>query len=154
MSLDTFGEKLELRSEVEIAAEPSIVWAVFVDLPTHQRWNPFWSNLEGRVDVGAKIKLELTVPGGKSLQVSRRVEVFDPERELVWSGKYGWGWILRSEQYVRLNGTDGGRTRLVVGENLRGPGVTGNGQLTMNIARGQALMNQALKQHVEGKRRP
>jgi hypothetical protein len=153
MSLTAFGEKLELRSEVEISAEPGRIWQVLLDFANHQRWNPFWAELRGRAERVGRVTLELTPPGGRNVRLRRQIGVFEPERELGWSGSYGWGWLLRSDQSFRLTSLADGRTRLTVAENLRGPGVTGNNRTTLDIARGQALMNQALKRYVEtGKR--
>ncbi len=153
MSLTAFGEKLELRSEVEILADPTRIWQVLLDFPRHQRWNPFWARPQGQATLGSRITLELTPPGASSMRLRRLIGTFEPERELGWTGRYGWGWLLRSDQRFRLTEVATGRTRLVVAENLRGPGVTGNNRTTLDIARGQAFMNQALKRYVEtGKR--
>jgi hypothetical protein len=153
MSLTAFGERLELRSEVEILADPAQIWRVLLDFPKHQRWNPFWAHLQGQALLGSRITLELTPPGGSNMRLRRLIRTCDPERELGWTGGYGWGWLLRSDQFFRLTEVENGRTRLVVAENLRGPGVTSNNLTTLDIARGQAFMNQALKRYVEtGKR--
>lgn len=152
MSLTAFGEKLELRSEVEIAAAPSAVWRVLLDFGNHQRWNPLWADLTGQAELGGRISLELTLPSGDTVRLRRRISVLQPERELGWSGGYGWGLLLRSDQSFRLAEPQAGRTRLVVAENLRGPGVTSSNRTMLEIARGQALMNQALKRCVEGSR--
>lgn len=149
MSLTKFGERVELRSEVEIESRIDRVWSVLVDLPRHEQWNPFWCRFRGTIEPAARIRFDLTPPGGSSLRVQRQVEILNAPNELRWNGGYGWSWLLRSEQYVRLFDIDSRRTRLVIGENLRGPGVTGNSSTTLGIVRGQALMNQALKRFLE-----
>jgi hypothetical protein len=149
MSLTQFGEKLELRSEVEIRVEPARLWRVLLDFPNHGRWNPFWANVRGNAALGSRVELDLTPPGGNDLRLRRIVRIFELDRQLGWSGGYGWGWRLRSDQFFRLTALHEQGTRLTVAENLRGPGVTNNSQATLNIARGQALMNQALKRYVE-----
>jgi hypothetical protein len=149
MSLTRFGEKLELRSEVEVRVEPARLWSTLLDFAGHGLWNPFWGRVGGAARVGGRIEIELTLPGGSVTQLRRRIGIFEPERQLVWSGGYGWGWLLRSDQFFRLTDLGEGRTRLSVGENLRGPGVTGNSRMVLNIARSQPLMNQALKRYLE-----
>jgi hypothetical protein len=149
MSLTRFGEKLELRSEVEIRVEPARLWRTLLDFPAHGRWNPFWGQVEGPAQMGGRIEIELTLPGGALMPVRRRINTFESERELAWSGGYGWGWLLRSDQFFRLTNLGEGRTRLAVGENLRGPGVTSTNRTVLNVARGQPLMNQALKRYLE-----
>lgn len=149
MSLTTFGEKLELRSEVEVDVEPARVWLTLIDFARHDQWNPFWSNIKGQAQKGSRVSYGLTPPGGSTLRVSRRVDDCENEQLLRWSGGYGWGVLLRSEQTFRLNQVNEHRTRVIVAENLRGPGVTGAQSVSVHIARGQALMNQALKRRVE-----
>jgi hypothetical protein len=149
MNLTTFGERLELRSEVEVTAALDRVWLRLLDLRRHEQWNPFWCHFRGSVELGAVVTFELTPPGGKRLKLRRHVELLEPPNELRWIGGYGFGWLLRSEQYFKLTALAPDRTRLVVGENLRGPGVTGNSNTSMEIARGQALMNQAFKRCLE-----
>jgi hypothetical protein len=149
MGLTQFGEKLELRSEIELDVAPTTVWSALFDFPKLCRWNPFWANANGRFEVGGRIALELSPPGGKTLRLHRRIRVFEVGRELVWSGGYGWGWLLRTDQFLRFSELGKKKTRLAVGEDLRGPGVTSNNQTILDIARGQTLMNQALKRYLE-----
>jgi uncharacterized protein YndB with AHSA1/START domain len=150
VSLTQFGEQLELRSEVEIARTPKLVWNVLVEIAEYPRWNPFIVRAHGQLAVGATLRLILSPPGGREVKLTREVHALDEARELVWSGGYGWGLLLRSRQRFQLMPTaEGARTRLLVAEDLKGPGVTGNNPLALNIARGTALMNQALKRECE-----
>jgi hypothetical protein len=149
MSLSEFGEKLELKSEVEIAADRARVWQALFDASTHQLWNPFWSNLRGTIAKTERVELEVNLPGSKSMRTKRMITELEQDAWLLWSGGYGWGLLLRSEQSFRLAETGGSATRLTVSETLRGPGVTGQRSPSLAIVRGQALMNQALKHFVE-----
>jgi len=150
MSLSKFGEKLELRSEVEIAAEPAQIWDKITDFSAISSWNPYIVRASGVLARGEHIDLIVCPPGGRELKVRRRIDVLLKGEELRWTGRYGWGFLLRGEQYFQLRSANSpGRTRLTVGENLLGPGVTGNNQTVLNIARGLALMNQALKRQLE-----
>lgn len=149
MSLTKFGERFELRSEVEIDVEPAQVWSILIDFPKHEQWNPFWCRIKGQAHPSARVSYVLTPPGGHSMSVKRYIDAYEEANELRWNGGYGWGWLLRSEQTFRLSRAGERRARLIVAENLRGPGVTGINSVSMVIARGQALMNQALKRHLE-----
>ncbi|MGC4069954.1 MAG: SRPBCC domain-containing protein [Polyangiaceae bacterium] len=150
MSLTQFGEQLELRSEVEIARAPQHVWDVLVDLTQYARWNPFIVRASGQLAIGATLRLISSPPGGREVKLTREVQALDEAKELVWSGGYGWGLLLRSRQRFQLMPiADGARTRLLVAEDLKGPGVTGTNPLALNVARGTALMNQALKRECE-----
>jgi uncharacterized protein YndB with AHSA1/START domain len=150
VSLTKFGEQLELRSEVEIARTPQRVWDVLIDTGRYPRWNPFIVQAEGRLAVGETLRLIISPPGGREIKLTRKVEAIDEARELAWSGGYGWGLLLRSRQRFQLMPTRNGQhTRLLVAEDLKGPGVTGNNPLALEVARGTALMNQALRRECE-----
>jgi hypothetical protein len=150
MSLTTFGEKLELRSEVEIASPPAKVWRTLTDFGMYSQWNPYIVRATGNLGISERVDLVVSPPGSREMRVRRRIEIIRESLELRWTGSYGWGLLLRSEQYFLLNARgDDGRTRLTVGENLFGPGVTSNNSTVMNIARGLSLMNQALKRRLE-----
>ena len=144
MSLSKFGEQLELRSEVGIAQAPQRVWDVLIDTGRYPRWNPFIVQAEGLLTVGGTLRMIISPPGGREVKLTRKVESIHNARALTWSGGYGWGFLLRSRQRFQLTPTnDGAHTRLLVAEDLKGPGVTGNDSLALNVARGTALMNQA-----------
>jgi hypothetical protein len=150
MSLTRFGEKLELRSEVEVSASPTQIWRALTDFERYPQWNPYIVRAKGVLAKGERIDLVVSPPGSREMRVRRQVEVLRELEELRWSGGYGFGLLLRSEQYFLLSPRDNGQmTRLIVGENLFGPGVTGNNPTVMNIARGLSLMNQAIKRRLE-----
>lgn len=148
-----FGEKLELRSEIEVQAPPTEVWRNLTDFGRYAEWNPFIVRASGKLELGERIDLLVSPPEGREIRVRRRISRLNEPFELRWGGPYGFGLLLRSDQYVLLNPKDdASSTRLVIGENLYGPGVTGSHSTVMNIARGLALMNQALKRRVESAR--
>jgi hypothetical protein len=121
-----------------------------MDIERYSQWNPYIVRAQGMPALGKRVDQIVSPPDGRELRVRRCVDVIREPLELRWSGPYGWGLLLRSEQYFLLTECDDGRrTRLVVGENLRGPGVTSNNPKIMNIARGLSLMNQALKRRLE-----
>jgi hypothetical protein len=150
MSLNSLGEKLELRSEVEIEAAPDLVWKTLVDFGSFSRWNPYIVKADGLLAQGACVDMVVSPPGSREMRVRRHIEVLRPAEELRWKGRYGLGILLRGEQYFLLRGpSDGSATRLTVGENIYGPGVTGNNSTVLNISLGLSLMNQALKRRLE-----
>lgn len=53
----------EVRTEVVIAAPPERVWAIFMDWGAYSQWNTFIKTLEGKPEVGARLKLEVQPPG-------------------------------------------------------------------------------------------
>jgi hypothetical protein len=153
VSLTKFGEKLELRAEIEIHVPRIKVWNALTDLERYFQWNPYIVRATGKFEVGQRIELLVSPPDHGEMRVRRNISVLNEPSELRWSGPYGFGLLLKSDQYFLLSETaDGASTRLTIGENLFGPGVTGSNATVMNIARGLALMNQALKRRLESAR--
>lgn len=150
MGFGMFGERMELRSEVEIAREPSEVWDVLCDLERYREWNPFLVAASGAVRIGARIQLVANFAGGREEIWSRRVSRFEPTRRLGWSGRSGPLGLLSSEQFFELNATESGTTRLRAGDNVQGLLVRPTPGRLLVLSRAMALMNQALKRRVEG----
>jgi hypothetical protein len=140
---------MELRTEVEIAAPPSAVWAVVADFPAYAEWNPFIVHVSGEVRVGATLDVTVSPPGGSEMRFRPTVLVADPGRELRWRGQLFFRGLFDGEHFFQLTELPGGRTKLVHGENFTGILVRLLGGALTKTARGFVLMNQALKRRVE-----
>src|SRR5262245_5851867 len=73
---------VELRTEIEISAPPSRVWAVLTDFYAYPEWNPFLVRIDGKPEVGAKLTVTAAMPGGREWSFSPKVLVVDADREL------------------------------------------------------------------------
>lgn len=141
---------VELRAEIAIDAPPDRVWAVLTDLPGHADWNPFMPHVAGELRPGSHLDVVLCPPGTGDWPIRPEVTAVEPGVELRWKARYLlWG-LVRGERFFRLVPADGG-TRVLQGEDLRGPLVGLFGALVTGIARGLVYMNQALKRRVEGR---
>ncbi len=149
MSFSMFGERLELRSEVEIARDPETVFAVLVDLPRYHEWNPYLVAAKGVVQMRAKLKLVASFARGEEESWTRRVVRLEPPRRLAWAGSSGPLGLLSSEQFFELSETSPGHTRLRTGENVRGLLVRPSPGRMLAFSRAMASMNQALKHRLE-----
>jgi hypothetical protein len=149
MGFGMFGERMELRSEVEIDREPGEVWDVLCALERYREWNPFLVGATGNIRTGARIQLVANFAGGHEEEWSRRVTKFEPTRRLAWSGRSGPLGLLSSEQFFELTATESGTTRLRAGDNVRGLLVRPTPSRLLLLSRAMALMNQALKRRVE-----
>lgn len=146
---------MELRTEIEIAAEPSAVWRVLVDFPHFADWNPFIPFIAGEPKVGARLEVLLSPPNGREMTFRPKVLVVDEDRELRWLGHFLFRGLFDGEHFFRLIELGGGRTRFVHGENFSGLLVKPMTGLLTSTARGFVFMNQALKRRVEsGPRQP
>lgn len=140
---------MELRTEVEIQAPPERVWAVLTDFPAYHEWNPFITEISGRLAENEHLKVRVSVPEGSDFQMKPRVKRCEPNTELRWLGHLFIKGLFDGEHFFRLQPLDGGRTRLIHGENFSGILVKLLGSTLTKTARGFVYMNEALKKRVE-----
>lgn len=149
MGYSVAGEKLEIRTEVEIEASPADVWKALMAVEAYPRWNPFIAAVDGELREGGRIRVLLTPPEGRDVRFSPRIVVLDAERELRWIGVLGMRALFCTEHFFRLQALSASRTRLVHGQNVSGLFTRYLGAAIARTARGCVGMNQALKRYVE-----
>jgi hypothetical protein len=140
---------MELRTEVEIDAPPERVWAVLTDFARYPEWNPFITRISGELEVGTKLAVTLSPPESRDWTFRPSVLVCDAPRELRWLGHLWFKGLFDGEHFFRCLPADGGRTRFVQGENLKGFLVKYVTASLTHVTRGFVYMNQALKKRVE-----
>ena len=149
MSLTIVGQKVELRSEIEIRAPVELVWEVLTNLRAYGEWNPFIVEAEGQMREGAVIGTTVNFPGNRERNFRRRVVKLTPMTELRWS----WTALLRamaySEQFFQLRALSDDRVRLAVGENLAGLFMPRTQRDLSRVSQGLTLMCQAIKRRAE-----
>jgi hypothetical protein len=141
--------KTELRTEVEIDAEPARVWGVISDFARYPEWNPFITRIEGELREGARIQVTMSLPEGGEHTLKPTIARAEPDQELRWLGHLLCKGVLDGEHFFRLEPLDSGRTRFVHGENFDGLLLRFMGRTLTLTARGFVYMNQALKRRVE-----
>lgn len=140
---------MELRTEIEIAAPPKVVWQVLTDFQRYPEWNPFIVSLEGPLKVGSELRVVLSPPESREYHILPQLLTCNPEQELRWAGKWGARFLFRGEHFFRLVPLDGDRTRFVHGEDFNGILVRWLTRQLTYVARGFVFMNQALKRRAE-----
>lgn len=140
---------MELRTEVEILAPPSAVWAVVSDFASYRDWNPFIPHISGKPEVGSRLEVVISPPDGREMKFRPTVLVAEPGRELRWRGHFLVRGLFDGEHFFRMIETAPGKTRFVHGEDFTGILVRAMSSLLTNTARGFVFMNQALKKRVE-----
>jgi len=149
MALSVVGQKVELRSEIEIQASPSLVWDALTNFRAYGEWNPYIVEAAGELKEGAIVTTVVNFPGSPERTFRRRIVRLVPMEELRWN----WTSLLRvvaqSEQYFRLQPVSDIRLRLTLGENLSGL-LSPHGQSDLSkIAQGLTLTAQAIKRRSE-----
>ncbi|MDH3625674.1 MAG: SRPBCC domain-containing protein [Myxococcales bacterium] len=105
-----------IRTEINIDAPPSVVWAVLTDFSGFHEWNPMVVAAEGPATEGSTAKLHYRSNIGLHLRFRVRIMRSDPERELRWVGsRLG----VSGEHYFLLM-AEGSGTHFVHGEVFRG----------------------------------
>jgi hypothetical protein len=102
-----------LHTEVTIDAPAEVVWDVLVDFEGHQRWDPFFSKLEGELVVGERLDIVIGDPDDGGMSFAPEVLVVDEDRELRWIGRVLVPGILDGEHAFLLVPVDDGRVTLI-----------------------------------------
>ena len=140
-----------ISTEVIIEASPSRIWAVLTDADAYPRWNPFIRSMNGRLQEGETISIEVAPTGRSSMRFRPSVLVVKPEKELRWLGSVGIRGLFDGEHAFQL-------TQLAPRQTLFRQSERFSGLLVPLIMRGQnaeaarkgfIAMNDALKQRAE-----
>jgi hypothetical protein len=139
----------EVRTEIAIAAPAEKVWSVLTDFARFPDWNPFVTAVEGDPREGARLRIDVRLPGARKLKFTPEVMRATPLRELRWVGQLPLG-AFRGEHFYLIEDGPDGQTRFVHGELFSGWLVRViwliHGE---RIEAGYRLMNEALKREAE-----
>jgi hypothetical protein len=143
------GEKIELRSEVEIAAPVHMVWKALTNLSAYREWNPYIVEAEGELSEGAVVCTTISAPGSGEQKVRRRILKIEPNRELRWTATQLVRALAYDEQFFRLTPVESNRVRLLIGENISGIFAPRTPSELSRLSQGLNLLNQAIKRRAE-----
>jgi hypothetical protein len=138
-----------IERSVEIDAPSRDVWEVLVDFARYPEWNPFVRSVSGEAVRGARLRVELSPPGGRGMKFRPRVLAAIPGRELRWIGRFLVPGLFDGEHSFVIEPLDQRRCRLIQGETFRGLFVVLLGKGLEATADGFDQMNQALKTRAE-----
>ena len=132
-----------------IAADPSIIWSVLIDLERYPEWNRYSPNVEGRIAVGEVVWVEAHLDE-EVQRVQNFVLSVKPEQELCWQSADWYGFLARGTRCRWLSTTDKGETLLVHHEVMSGPLAGLIERLyRARIERGLKLVNESLAKRAE-----
>ena len=144
----------ELHTEIDIDAEPQVVWDVLTDLVNFADWNPFVVESSGEVRVGEKLTNRMQPPGGKAITFKPTVTEVEPARVFEWLGRLLMPGIFDGRHRFELTPTADGGTRLIHSEYFRGILVRlMRKSLDTDTRAGFEAMNVALKERAEARAR-
>jgi hypothetical protein len=138
-----------LENTVDIAATPDQVWDVLTDFAEYEEWNPFITSITGPPDLGGRLAVSLTPPGGRTIVMKPTVRAVDPNRRFAWLGRLGVPWVFDGTHEFLMEPRSDGTTVFTQRETFRGALVPFVGGVLRKTEAGFGLMNVALKQRVE-----
>jgi hypothetical protein len=136
-----------IYTEIEIDAPPATVWEHLADVASYPAWNPHVIEVRGDLSVGSKLDITGRREGVTDRSMAVTVTDLERERRLAWVGTVLTGALFEGRHTFELEELDGGRTRLVNREDVRGllAGVVVTDDPEVDYER----MNAALKDRVE-----
>lgn len=138
-----------ISTTIDIQASPDAVWEVLTDFAAYRDWNPFMKRIEGVPEVGTKLVVHMSPPGGRGITFKPTVLAASPGRELRWLGKLGVRGLFDGEHSFILTANADGTTQLSHGERFTGILVPLFKSTLNNSRAGFEAFNSALKQRVE-----
>ena len=133
---------------IDIEAPPDRIWEVLVDFPKWNVWNSFIPLVEGKLEEGQILKVQVNPPGLKAMTFRPKVFSLIQNKEIVWGGSF-LGIVYRGEHLFLLGPINENLTRLRQIERFHGPMVLFMGSMIKKTEKGYHQMNIALKKRVE-----
>lgn len=139
----------ELSTDIEIDAPPELVWEVLTDFEAYPRWNPVM-RITGRTNLGARLCVEMRLPGRSPLRFNPTVTKIDRGRELGWRGRLLVPGLYDGEHRFVIEPNEDGRTRFTQAETFEGVLVGPINRIYgRSTERAFREMNEALKERAE-----
>jgi hypothetical protein len=140
----------ELDSWIDINASISEVWDILVDFESWENWNSFIPIVQGKFEVGKKIRIKVVSPGMKEMVFKPKIYEIEPCKRISWGGSF-MIFIYNGMHDFLLEYIDNKVTRFRQIEKFKGPIILLMQKMITKTAIGYQNMNEELKQHIENK---
>ncbi len=137
-----------IDSWIDIDAKPEEIWEVLLDFESWGKWNPFIPVVEGKLEVGEILQIEVKSPGMKPMIFKPEVFEVIPNKKILWGGSF-LKILYRGDHAFILEPIEEGKTRFRQIERFMGPVVLFMGGMIEKTELGYKQMNLALKNEVE-----
>lgn len=142
-----------IKTTVDIGASAEMVWRALTHFSSYPKWNPFIREIHGKPEEGARLKVRMRLPRGRSYWFTPRVTKAIPASELHWRGKLWLGGLFDGEHAFIIVPVGLEGVRFIQRERFSGLLVPIILPLIARTTReGFERMNRALKKVVEAKR--
>ena len=109
----------ENRDEIIIQAPSEEVWDVLTNLTKHAEWNPLIYRAEGKIKLGAKVRLSAK-SGSIDMNYKCLVVYVNPNREFQWKWHIVFPFLFRGEHTFTIEPTDDKSIRFINVEIFKG----------------------------------
>jgi hypothetical protein len=136
----------QIETQVAIAAPAEQIWTLLMDFARYPQWNPFIKHIEGRPELGQKLRVEVQPTGGRAMSFESQVLVVQVAQEFRWKGRFLIPGLFDGEHYFLLRKDGDHQTMLIHGEQFSGLLVPFfRSQLESGTRSGFVAMNHALQ---------
>ena len=143
---------LNIKTEIRINASAQTVWEFLTDFDEYPNWNPFIKSIEGQMDVGNKIIVQIEPPDSKGMTFKPKVLTFIKNKEFSWIGHLLFPGIFDGKHRFELVDHGDNTTTFKQSETFKGILVPFfKSQLNVNTKNGFMKMNKKLKSIIERK---
>jgi len=77
-----------IKTAVDVAASPEMVWRVLTYFPDYPKWNPVLVSIHGSLAPGQRLNIQARLPPGHEYKFSPRVVKVIPATELRWRRRW------------------------------------------------------------------
>jgi len=110
---------MRITTQIEINAPAEKVWAILVDFPNYEAWNPLTVKVKGEAKVDEVVKLHVQL-GGQRMVRSHVISRVDENEALCWTIRTRQPWLMRGERCQTITPLDDGRCRYSNDERVEG----------------------------------
>jgi hypothetical protein len=138
-----------IETHIDIAASASRIWQILTDFPAYSDWNPFITEIEGRPELGARLRVRICPPGRTPVTFKPKILATAREWELRWRSRRIVRGLFDGEHTFQIR-THGRFCRFHQSERFTGILVNAVGDdLFVAFQQGFDEMNAALKLRAE-----
>jgi hypothetical protein len=150
VSVRTGALTVDLEARSRIAASAERAWDVLCHTGAYNVWNPFVTRFDGDLQEGARVDVELSVPGRRPQRMRPRIVEFRPGASFAWRGSFGLRGIFDGQHRFEIRPAGGDACEFVQSERLSGILVPAfKGMLTGPTRQAFAAFNDAFVRRVE-----
>lgn len=102
---------------ISIRATPDTIWSILTDAASYPDWNPTVTKVDGRIAIGERVALHVTINPGRAFPVT--VAAMERPTTMVWRGGMPLG-LFTGERTFRLAPQGDGMVEFTMRERFTG----------------------------------